>query len=160
LELGDDSRDPLVSDRERREAGRAVLGQMLRWAAEVEGVAAACGRDKGARADFRGWAWPKRKERFFSKLIFNGKTFPGNPKKCFKARKILKKFQKFQENSQIQIGTRTIQIKYLELMQKSLLINRNSSRKVRINSRKVRIFSEEFGQHLNVFLKPFALKKH
>jgi hypothetical protein len=32
---------------------------------------------------------------------------------------------------------------------------------MRINSRKkFRKFSEGFGQHLNVFLKAFALKKH
>jgi hypothetical protein len=41
LKLRDDSRDPLVSDRERREAGRAVLGQKLCWAAGAEGVAVA-----------------------------------------------------------------------------------------------------------------------
>jgi hypothetical protein len=51
-----------------------------------------------------GLAQMKRKFFFhFPNLIFNAKTFPGNPRKCFKARKILKKFQ---ENSQIQIGTR------------------------------------------------------
>jgi lipid A disaccharide synthetase len=64
----------------------------------------------------------KRKVLLFylPNLIFNAKTFPGNPRKRFKAQKILRKFQKFQENSQIQIGTRTIQIKYLELMKKIL----------------------------------------
>jgi hypothetical protein len=36
----------------------------------------------------------------FPNLIFNAKTFPRNPRKCFKAQKILRKFQKFQENSQ------------------------------------------------------------
>jgi hypothetical protein len=36
----------------------------------------------------------------FLNLISNAKTFPRNPRKCFKAQKILKKFQKFQENSQ------------------------------------------------------------
>jgi hypothetical protein len=45
------------------------------------------GKDKGARADFRGWAWPKRIDRFFyfPISIFNAKTFPRNPRKCFKA---------------------------------------------------------------------------
>jgi hypothetical protein len=42
---------------------------------------------------------------YFLNLIFNAKTFPGNPRKCFKARKILRKFQKFQENSRRHIGT-------------------------------------------------------
>jgi hypothetical protein len=32
---------------------------------------------------------------YFLNLIFNAKTFLGNPRKCFKARKILRKFQKF-----------------------------------------------------------------
>jgi hypothetical protein len=36
----------------------------------------------------------------FPNLIFNAKTFPRNPRKCFKAQKILRKFQKFHENSQ------------------------------------------------------------
>jgi hypothetical protein len=66
------------------------------------------GRVKGASEDFRRWAWPNQKESsffsFFSlhfpNLIFNAKTFPRNPRKCFKAQKILRKFQKFQENSQ------------------------------------------------------------
>jgi hypothetical protein len=31
---------------------------------------------------------------------------------------------------------------------------------MRINSRKSGKCSEGFGQHLNAFLKPFALKKH
>jgi hypothetical protein len=30
----------------------------------------------------------------------------------------------------------------------------------KINSRKARKFSREFGQLLNAFVKPFALKKH
>jgi hypothetical protein len=32
---------------------------------------------------------------YFPNLIFNAETFPGNPRKCFKAQKILRKFQKF-----------------------------------------------------------------
>jgi hypothetical protein len=32
--VGDDGRDPLVSDRERKEAERAALGQNVGWAAE------------------------------------------------------------------------------------------------------------------------------
>jgi hypothetical protein len=31
---------------------------------------------------------------------------------------------------------------------------------MRINSRKIPKILEGFGQHLNAFLKPFALKKH
>jgi hypothetical protein len=31
---------------------------------------------------------------------------------------------------------------------------------MRISSRKSEKFSKEFGQHLNAFLKPFALEKH
>jgi hypothetical protein len=31
---------------------------------------------------------------FFPNSIFNAKSFPGNPRKCFKAQKILRKFQK------------------------------------------------------------------
>jgi hypothetical protein len=31
---------------------------------------------------------------------------------------------------------------------------------MRINPEKSRKFSKGFGQHLNAFLKPFALKKH
>jgi hypothetical protein len=82
-----------------------LLGQKWSWAAEIEGGGrSGLTEDKGALADFRRWAWPKRIDRFFYyyyflNLIFNAKTFPGNPRKCFKARKILRKFQKFQENS-------------------------------------------------------------
>jgi hypothetical protein len=50
-----------------------------------------------------GLAQPERKLCFslhFPNLIFNAKTFRRNPRKCFKAQKILRKFQKFQENSQ------------------------------------------------------------
>jgi hypothetical protein len=36
----------------------------------------------------------------FPNLIFNTKTFLGNPSKCFKARTILRKFKKSEENSQ------------------------------------------------------------
>jgi hypothetical protein len=32
-------------------------------------------------------------------FIFNAKTIPGNTRNCLKARKILRKSQKFQENS-------------------------------------------------------------
>jgi hypothetical protein len=38
-------------------------------------------------------------------------------------------------------------------------INRISSQKMTINSKKTRKFPEGFGQHLNAFLEPFALKK-
>jgi hypothetical protein len=34
MKVGDDRRDPLVSDRERKEAERAALGQNVGWAAE------------------------------------------------------------------------------------------------------------------------------
>jgi hypothetical protein len=56
LEVGDDSVGPAVSDRERRGA----VG--LYWAASESGLrpSAVGGEgDKGARADFRGWAWSK-----------------------------------------------------------------------------------------------------
>jgi hypothetical protein len=45
---------------------------------------------------------PTRKKGFFHflNLIFNAKIFSRNPRKCFKAQKILRKFQKFQEISQ------------------------------------------------------------
>jgi hypothetical protein len=48
------------------------------------------------------------------------KQFQKKSKNCFKAPKILEKFQTFQENSQRHLGTREIQIKYLELMKKIL----------------------------------------
>jgi hypothetical protein len=56
----------------------------------------------------------------FPKLISNAKTIPVEPRNCLKALKILRKSQKFQENSQRLIGTLSIQIKYLELMKKIL----------------------------------------
>jgi hypothetical protein len=79
----------------RREAEWALLGQKWSWVAEVEGGSQRPGgKDKGALADFRRWAWPKRIDRFyyyyFLNLIFNAKTFLGNPRKCYKARKILR----------------------------------------------------------------------
>jgi hypothetical protein len=55
-----------------------------------------------------------------SEFIFNAKTIPVKTRTCLKARKILRKSQQFQENSQRQIGTQTIQIKYLVLMEKIL----------------------------------------
>jgi hypothetical protein len=70
LELGDYSRDPLVSDHERREAGRAVLGQMLSWALKLRGSRRLGGRDEGRPPDFedlglnRMWA-EKGKEKEF-----------------------------------------------------------------------------------------------
>jgi hypothetical protein len=36
---------------------------------------------------------------FFFEFIFNAKTIPEKPRNCLKARKILRKSQKFQENS-------------------------------------------------------------
>jgi hypothetical protein len=57
---------------------------------------------------------------FFFEFIFNAKTIPEKFRNCLKARKILRKSQKFLENSQRIIGTWTIQIKYLELMKKIL----------------------------------------
>jgi hypothetical protein len=67
------------------------------------GPAGWAGRDAG-RAFGLG---PMKKDLFcfFPKLLFNAKTIPGNPRKCFEARKILRKSQKFQENSQRHIGT-------------------------------------------------------
>jgi hypothetical protein len=47
-----------------------------------------------------------RKEGFvFFEFIFNAKTIPEKSRNCLKARKILRKSQKFQENSQRLIGT-------------------------------------------------------
>jgi hypothetical protein len=59
LELRDDSRDLLVSDRERR----GPVG--LYWAGSESGLRPTTVQkvggegDKGARVDFRGRAWPK-----------------------------------------------------------------------------------------------------
>jgi hypothetical protein len=65
---------------------------------------------------------PDRQDRvcffIFPKLIFNAQTIPERYSNCFKAPKILGKFQKFQENSQRHFGSRAIQIKYLELLKK------------------------------------------
>jgi hypothetical protein len=85
-----------------------LLGQKWSWAAEARG-----GRGGLAEKTKEHWRTsadglgPKELigyyycyYYYFSNLIFNAKTFPGNPRKCFKARKILRKFQKFQENSQ------------------------------------------------------------
>jgi hypothetical protein len=59
-------------------------------------------RDEGGTGGLpqMGLAQLERKVFFhFPNLIFNAKTFPRNPRKCFKAQKIFRKFQKFQENS-------------------------------------------------------------
>jgi hypothetical protein len=63
-------------------------------------------------------ARPRRKGMvffLFSEFILNAKTILENLENVLKARKILGKFPKFQETSQRQIRTRTIQIKYLVL---------------------------------------------
>jgi hypothetical protein len=79
------------------------------WAGSECGAAAHYGAKrwlaKEMRVDWRTSAYglrPTRKKGFFHflNLIFTVKTFPRNPRKCFKAQKILRKFQKFQENSQ------------------------------------------------------------
>jgi hypothetical protein len=57
---------------------------------------------------------------FFPKSIFNAQTIPEKSSNCFKAPKILGKFQKFQEKSQRHFGTRAIQIKFWELMKRIL----------------------------------------
>jgi hypothetical protein len=63
-----------------------------------------------------------RRIRFyiFFEIIFQCKTNSGKTQKMFKVTKILRKFKNFQETSQRQIETRTIQIKYLVLMKKIL----------------------------------------
>jgi hypothetical protein len=48
---------------------------------------------------------PGRKVLFFFEFIFNAKTILEKSRNCLKARKILEKSQKFQENSQRLIGT-------------------------------------------------------
>jgi hypothetical protein len=57
---------------------------------------------------------------FFRNYFLIWKQFQKNPRNCLKARKILRKSQKFQKNSQRHIGTWTIQIKHLELMKRIL----------------------------------------
>jgi hypothetical protein len=47
---------------------------------------------------------PVRRDLFFSEFIFNAKQFQKKSRNCLKARKILQKSQKFQENSQRLIG--------------------------------------------------------
>jgi hypothetical protein len=42
---------------------------------------------------------------FFSEFIFNAKQFQKKSRNCLKARKILRKSQKFQEKFQRHIGT-------------------------------------------------------
>jgi hypothetical protein len=68
------------------------------------------------------WARPSKKRFiiFFQNKFSMRKQFQEKSRSCLKARKILRKSQKFQENSQRHNGTRTIQIKYLELMKKIL----------------------------------------
>jgi hypothetical protein len=88
-----------------------------------------------------------------TQIIFHAKTIPVKARNCLKALKILRKSQTFQENSQRRIGTRTIQINWLVLMKK-ILEPSNKFQKSPENSQKI------FGQHLNTFLKAFALKKH
>jgi hypothetical protein len=66
---------------------------------------------------------PNQEDRicfYFPKLFSIAKTIPVKTRNCLKAQKILRKSQQFQENSQRQIGTRTIQIKYLVLMENIL----------------------------------------
>jgi hypothetical protein len=75
LKLGDDNRDPLVSDRERRGAGRAVLGQMLSWALKLRGGHGGLAEGmRGDRQTLRTWALtafgPKRGRRRNFLFIF------------------------------------------------------------------------------------------
>jgi hypothetical protein len=82
-----------------------LLGQKWSWAAEIEGGSRRPdGKTKEHWRTSADGLGPKELIGFFYyyflNLIFNAKTFPGNPRKCFKARKILRKFQKFQGNSQ------------------------------------------------------------
>ena len=100
---------PAVAPRQRLAAGdRAQMGSA--W----------------ARADWRmsrsgsgPWARQKKKERNISRNYFSMQNeFQKSLENVFEARKILRKFPKFLENSQRQIRTRGIQIKHLELMKK------------------------------------------
>jgi hypothetical protein len=85
-----------------------------------------------------GSAHKERRIYLFPKYFTVQKHFQKSLVNVYNARKILRKYPKFEENFQRNNGTRTIQIKYLELIKrKSILINRISLRKVRINSRKV-----------------------
>jgi hypothetical protein len=82
--------------------GHAHRGDVLLYG----GARAACPRRRrGLRAcsDGAGWVEPRARpnpvDRFFSKLPLMQKQFPEKSRNCLKARKILRKSQKFQENS-------------------------------------------------------------
>jgi hypothetical protein len=88
--------------RKRVQGARAnfkIWAEQLTWV----GAETSCGRSWRSKGGLprMGLAQMKRKGFFhFPNLIFNTKTFPGNPSKCFKARTILRKFKKSEENSQ------------------------------------------------------------
>jgi hypothetical protein len=65
------------------------------------GVAVAWRKRPGGTCTLKrmGLAQLERKFIYFPNFIFSAKTIPGKPKNCLKALKILRKSQKFQENS-------------------------------------------------------------
>jgi hypothetical protein len=85
-----------------------MLGQKLSWAADVRGVTSAWRKRQGGTGGLlrMGLAQKDRQVLFFFKIIFIAKkTIPKILEIVLKARKILKKSQTFQENSQRLIGT-------------------------------------------------------
>jgi hypothetical protein len=108
---------PLISA--RNEVGRGVHAKAVVAAQQLccllaMGSAGPAAGSRWAEVDRVGSglrARPRRKGMvffLFSKFIFNAKTIPLKTRNCLKARKILRKSQKFQKNSQRPIGTRTI----------------------------------------------------
>jgi hypothetical protein len=92
------------------------LARTLRWASRGPAAGPAEGRWVGPS----GSAQIDRIGFVFFKFIVNIKTIPENLEIVLKARKILRKFQKFQENFQRHFGTRAIQIKHSKLMKNIL----------------------------------------
>jgi hypothetical protein len=86
-------------------AGLPAWHAMARGPAQMGFGGPGCWAEADAGRAF--WLNPSRKDRvsFFSEFIFNAKTIPEKSRNCLKARKILRKSQNFQENSQRLIGT-------------------------------------------------------
>jgi hypothetical protein len=82
----------------RKENGLRVESVGLRPSG---GVSVVWRKDQGGtgRLKWMGLAQLERRFIYFPNFIFSAKTIPGKPRNCLKARKILRKSQKIQENS-------------------------------------------------------------
>jgi hypothetical protein len=99
-EKEDDRGGPLVGDREQGRWSGLRLGQDVGGLRPSGGCGGLAKRPGGTgRLKRMGLAQLERKFIYFPNLIFSAKIIPGKPRNCLRVRKILRKSQKFQENS-------------------------------------------------------------